>query len=130
MTIALPKCRPNAACTQVYEIFDPRVLGHLWFVAVCDGESVQMLVPTFRSERAARIFEYCYSNHPAGFLLSIDSQLELGRRIETRLAAGALSGDAALRTLCEGLAFETECGTGILAGVARTSVANLRPTQA
>ncbi len=92
--------------TQVYEFFDPRTFRHLWFVAVCDEDSVQMLVPTFLSERAARIFEHCYRKHPAGYLLSIDGQLELGRRIEGRLVSESLSGDAALRTLCEGLAFE------------------------
>lgn len=90
----------------MYEFFDARILGHLWFVAVCDDESVQMLVPTFQSERAARIFEYCYQNYPEGFLLSIDSQLELARRIENRLEAETISGAAALRTLCEGLALE------------------------
>jgi hypothetical protein len=105
VTIALPRHRSANYCTQVYEFFEDRVLGHLWFVAVCDEESVQMLVPTFRSERAARIFEYCYIHHPSGFLLSIDSQLELGRRIEDRLALETLSDDAAVRTLCEGLAF-------------------------
>ena len=105
MTIALPRHRLAGHCTQVYEFFEPRMLGHLWFVAVCDEESVQMLVPTFRSERAARLFEYCYIHHPSGYLLSIDSQLELGRRIESRLASEALSGDAAVRTLCDGLAF-------------------------
>ena len=90
----------------MYEFFDPRTFRHLWFVAVCDQTCVQMLVPTFCSERAARIFEHCYSKHPAGFLLSIDGQLELGRRIESRLESESLTGDAALRALCEGLAFE------------------------
>lgn len=108
MTIALPRQRSANTCTQVYEFFDARILGHLWFVAVCDDESVQMLVPTFRSERAARIFEYCYIHHPAGFLLSMDSQLELGRRIESRLQVEPISEEAALRKLCEGLAFENE----------------------
>ena len=106
MIVALAHRALEDRSTQVYEFFDPRTFRHLWFVAVCDEECVQMLVPTFRSERAARIFEHCYCKHPAGYLLSIDGQLELGRRIEGRLDSEALSGDAALRTLCEGLAFE------------------------
>lgn len=106
MIVALPNRLLPDRSTQVYEFFDPRTFRHLWFVAVCDEASVQMLVPTFRCERAARIFEYCYCMHPAGFLLSIDGQLELGRRIESRLEAESLSGEVAVKTLCEGLAFE------------------------
>ncbi len=106
MIVALPSRIPQDRSTQVYEFFDPRTLRHLWFVAICDEDSVQMMVPTFRSERAARIFEYCYCKHPAGFLLSIDGQLELGRRIESRSDSDPLSGDTALKTLCEGLAYE------------------------
>lgn len=106
MIVALPHRRMEPRSTQVYEFFDPRTFQHLWFVAVCDEETVQMLVPTFRSERAARIFEHCYCKHPAGYLLTIDGQLELGRRIEGRLDSESLSGDAAMKTLCEGLAFE------------------------
>ena len=106
MIVALPHRPLEDRSTQVYEFFDARTFRHLWFVAVCDPTCVQMLVPTFRTERAARIFEYCYRKHPAGFLLSIDGQLELGRRIESRLDSDSLTGDAALRSLCEGLAFE------------------------
>jgi hypothetical protein len=95
-----------ARSTQVYEFFDDRILGHLWFIAACDGESVQMLVPTFRSESAAKVFEYCYHNYPGAYLLSMDGQLELARRIETAVAGESLSGEVALRTLCEGLSFE------------------------
>ena len=103
MAITVPK-RPSAhRSTSVYEFFDSHVLGHLWFVAVSDGESVQMLAPTFQSERAARIFEFCYLRHPEGFLLSIDGQLELARRIEQRLPDG-LSEEGALGSLCQGLA--------------------------
>lgn len=96
--------------TQVYEFFDNRVLGHLWFIAMCDGESVQMLVPTFRSQKAAQIFEYCYHNYPGAYLLSIDGQLELARRIENSVAVETISGEIALRTLCEGLSFELPAG--------------------
>ena len=103
-SLTVPK-RPSASrSTHVYEFFDSSVLGRLWFVAVTDGESVQMLAPTFRSERAARIFDYCYSKHPEGFLLSIDGQLELARRIEQHLPD--LTEEAALRRLCEGLTLE------------------------
>ena len=111
MPVTLPS-RASAArrSTQVYEFFDERILGHLWFICACDGESVQMLVPTFRSERAARIFEHCYQNYPGAFLLSIDGQLELARRIEKGVAAGGLSEETALRTLCEGLSFEWPAG--------------------
>lgn len=94
--------------TQVYEFFDPRTFRHLWFVAACDEESVQMLVPTFRSERAARIFEHCYCKHPAAYLLTIDGQLELARRIEGRMDAQSPSADDALGPLFEGLPFENQ----------------------
>lgn len=106
MTVTLPRYRRAGAGTRVYEFFDPGTLEHLWFIAAFDLDSVQMLAPTFRSERAASVFEYCYRNHPGGYLLSIDSQLELGRRIEERLSVDTLSGEAALGSLCEGLAFE------------------------
>lgn len=89
--------------THVYEFFDPRVLGRLWFVAVSDGEQVQLLIPTFRSERAARVFERCVLEHPSGFLLSMDGQLELARRIEERV-------EATVESLVGGLSFEN--GTG------------------
>lgn len=111
MPLTVPN-RVSAAgrSTQVYEFFDDRNLGHLWFIAVRDGETVQMLVPTFRSERAAHVFEYCYHNYPRAYLLSIDGQLELARRIETGIAAGSLAGEIEPRTLCEGLAFEWPAG--------------------
>lgn len=96
--------------TQVYEFFDDRILGHLWFIAVCDGESVQMLVPTFRSERSAHIFEYCYHNYPGAYLLSIDGQLELARRIERAVALESIPSEIAVKTLCEGLSFEWPVG--------------------
>src|ERR1700736_5345301 len=104
--VTLPnRASPAGRSTQVYEFFDDRMLGHLWFIAVGDGESVQMLVPTFRSERAARLFEYCYHNSPGAYLLSMDGQLELTRRIEAGLAGGTIAGaEVELRTLCEGLA--------------------------
>ena len=95
--------------THIYEFFDARVLGHLWFMAVSDGESVQMMVPTFRTEKAARIFERCVIEHPSGFLLSMDGQLELGRRIESGLAEGSFSGaEIPMDQLWQGLAFEKE----------------------
>jgi hypothetical protein len=111
----VPVTLPNRASTprrstQVYEFFDDRSLGHLWFIAVCDGESVQMLMPTFRSERAAHVFEHCYHNYPGGYLLSMDGQLELARRIEARIADGSLGAEVELRTLCEGLSFEWPAG--------------------
>ncbi len=95
--------------THIYEFFDARVLGHLWFMAVSDGESVQMMVPTFRSEKAARIFERCVIEHPSGFLLSMDGQLELGRRIESGLAEGSLSSvDTPMEQLWDGLSLEKQ----------------------
>lgn len=107
MAVTLPN-RASAAgrFTRVYEFFDDRDLGHLWFVAVRDGELVQMLVPTFRSEHAAHVFEHCYHNYPGAYLLSIDGQLELARRIEMGIAAGSLTAEIELRTLCDGLSFE------------------------
>lgn len=110
MSVTLPNRASAARSTQVYEFFDNQSLGHLWFIAVRDGESVQMLVPTFRSERAAQVFEYCYHNYPGAYLLSMDGQLELARRIEASVAAGSLSGDIELQTLCEGLSFEWPAG--------------------
>lgn len=92
--------------THVYEFFDARVLGHLWFVAMSDGVAVQLLVPTFRSERAARIFERCVLEHPSGALLSMDGQLELARRIEERLTAGGVGVGASPDSLCGGLRTE------------------------
>lgn len=71
--------------TTVYEFFDSRILGRLWFVALTDGSSVQLMPPTFHTERAARIFERCVLEHPRGELLTIDGQLELARRIEGSL---------------------------------------------
>jgi hypothetical protein len=71
--------------TLIYEFFDARVLGRLWFVAISDGASVQLMVPTFHSERAARIFERCLVEEPSTQLLTMDGQLELARRIEKRL---------------------------------------------
>src|SRR5271165_6751477 len=92
--------------THIYEFFDARVLGRLWFMAVSDGESVQMMVPTFRTERAARIFERCVIEHPSGFLLSMDGQLELAHRIETGITSGTLSEvDFSAQNLLSGLAF-------------------------
>ena len=88
--------------TRVYEVFDTRVLDHLWFIAICDGASVQLIVPTFHSERAARIFERCLVEHPSGELLSMDGQLELARRIEEQLMAGT----ANLEGICGGLVAE------------------------
>ena len=80
--------RGSGRLTRVYQFFDSRVLDHVWFIAICDGASVQMIVPTFRSERAARIFERCVVDHPSGALLTLDGQLELARRIEEQLLAG------------------------------------------
>ena len=85
VTVASPG---SGRLTRVYQMFDTRVLDHLWFIAICDGASVQMIVPTFRSERAARIFERCVVDHPSGALLTLDGQLELARRIEEQLLAG------------------------------------------
>ena len=93
--------------TQLYEFFDDRNLGHLWFIAVRDGTSVQMLVPTFQSERAARLFEYCYHHYPGAYLLSIDAQLELARRVEAKLDAGIPFSQVEPWTLCEGLSYES-----------------------
>ncbi len=105
MALTVPNRPAASRATHVYEFFDSTVLGHLWFVAVTDGNAVQMLAPTFRSERSARIFEYCYNHYPDGFLMSIDGQLELAKRIEQALPQG-LTEDTALQTLCEGLALE------------------------
>ena len=80
--------RASGRLTRVFQFFDARVLDHVWFIAICDGASVQMIVPTFRSERAARIFERCVVDHPSGALLTLDGQLELARRIEEQLLAG------------------------------------------
>ena len=88
--------------TRVYEFFDTRVLDHLWFIAICDGASVQLIVPTFGSERAARIFERCLLDHPSGALLSLDGQLELARRIEDQLVAGVTN----VEGVCGGLMAE------------------------
>src|SRR5579883_1883384 len=73
--------------TLVYEFFDARVLGRLWFVAMSDGASVQLMTPTFQSERAARIFERCLSEYPNSRMLTIDGQLELARRIEAHVGS-------------------------------------------
>ncbi len=94
--------------TLVYEFFDARVLGHLWFIALTDGSSVQLLVPTFRSEQAAKVFERCVLEHPTSALLTLDGQLELGRRIESHLAAGGSVRESEVSLLCEGLPFERD----------------------
>jgi hypothetical protein len=102
MALTIPKKgRVYGRATHVYEFFDLRVLGHLWFIAVNEGEMVQMLAPTFRSEQAARIFEHCYLYYPGEFLLSIDGQLELAARIERRLAHGGIAEESALELLSE-----------------------------
>lgn len=92
--------------TLVYEFFDPRVLGHLWFVALSDGATVQLLAPTFRSERAARIFERAVLEHPSGLLLSIDGQLELARRIESQFEQVKVTIEPGLEALLSGLPVE------------------------
>ncbi len=66
-----------------------------------------MMVPTFRSERAARVFERCVLEHPAGALLTIDGQLELARRIERQLAAGPVPSEVPGEHLFSGLPYET-----------------------
>ncbi len=90
--------------TRVYEFFDSRVLAHFWFIALSEGDDVQMMVPTFRSERAARVFERCVSEHPACSLLSMDGQLELARRIEKQLASSG--SEAPVEHLLSGLPYE------------------------
>lgn len=92
--------------TLVYEFFDPTVLGHLWFVAMTDGANVQLMPPTFKSEAAARIFEQCVVEHPSEALLTIDSQLELARRIERSLAEGRQPEDLTLAELYKDLPVE------------------------
>ncbi len=94
--------------TLVYEFFDARVLGHLWFIALTDGTSVQLMVPTFRSERAAHVFERCVLESPTAALLTLDGQLELGRRIERHLDAAGDADELELSLLCEGLPFEKD----------------------
>jgi hypothetical protein len=89
--------------TAVYEFFDGRVLGRLWFVALTDGASVQLMPPTFHSERAARMFERCVVEHPSGVLISMDGQLELARRIENHLEKHGNTASPGWESLCEGL---------------------------
>ena len=93
--------------TRVYEFFDARVLSHFWFIALSDGDDVQMMVPTFQSERAARVFERCVMEHPACSLLSMDGQLELARRIEKQLAAAGGGPEVTSEHLLGGLPLET-----------------------
>lgn len=92
--------------TRVYEFFDARVLTHLWFIALSEGDDVQMMVPTFKSERAARVFERCVLEHPAGSLLSMDGQLELARRIEKQLSAANAGTPLQAEPLMSGLPSE------------------------
>jgi hypothetical protein len=90
MPVSIPsRSSASGRTTRVYEFFDSRVLAHFWFIALSDGDEVQMMVPTFQSERAARVFERCVLEHPASALLSMDGQLELARRIERQLASGS-----------------------------------------
>jgi hypothetical protein len=104
MPVSIPaRSSASGRTTRVYEFFDSRVLAHFWFIALSDGDDVQMMVPTFRSERAARVFERCVLEHPAGALLSMDGQLELARRIERQLASGA---EAPSEQLMSGLPYE------------------------
>lgn len=93
--------------TRVYEFWDARVLAHFWFIALSDGSEVQMMVPTFHSERAARVFERCVLEHPAGSLLTMDGQLELARRIERQLASGPTAGEGPVEHFLGGLPYET-----------------------
>ncbi|MBV8820544.1 MAG: hypothetical protein JO022_19445 [Acidobacteriaceae bacterium] len=88
--------------TIVYEWIDPPLLDRLWFIALSDGTAVQLLAPTFRSERAARLFERCVLEHPGGTMLSIDGQLELARRVEG-FVESAGQDEAALKSLCSDL---------------------------
>lgn len=107
MSVAIPRGGPaGRRNTLVYEFFDARVLGHMWFIAISDGASVQMLVPTFQSEQAARIFERCVLDYPSSFLLTMDSQLELARRIEHQLASGNQPKEGQVEALFAGLAVE------------------------
>jgi hypothetical protein len=105
MPVSIPsRSSASGRTTRVYEFFDARVLAHFWFIALSDGDEVQMMVPTFQSERAARIFERCVLEHPPSSLLSIDGQLELARRIERQLA----SGEGATDHLMNGLPYEPQ----------------------
>jgi hypothetical protein len=105
MPVSIPsRSSSSGRTTRVYEFFDSRVLAHFWFIALSDGDEVQMMVPTFQSERAARVFERCVLEHPASALLSMDGQLELARRIERQLAGGDGSGDH----LMNGLPYEPQ----------------------
>ena len=92
----------------VYEFFDERVLSHLWFIALSDGVSVQLLAPTFQTERAARIFERCLTQHPSAKLLTVDSQLELARRIEALMPEPGQDFASSFESLCAGLALDSQ----------------------
>ena len=107
MPVSIPsRSSVSGRTTRVYEFFDSRVLMHFWFIALSDGDEVQMMVPTFRSERSARVFERCVLEHPASALLSIDGQLELARRIERQLESGTASAEVPGDHLMNGLPFE------------------------
>ncbi len=109
--VSIPtRTSPSGRATQIYEFFDSQLLTHFWFIALSDGDSVQMLVPTFQSERAARIFERCVVEHPSAYLLSIDGQLELARRIEKQIVETTSASEVHLDSLLGGLAYEQAAG--------------------
>lgn len=108
MPVSIPtRSSASGRTTRVYEFFDSRVLTHFWFIALSEGDDVQMMVPTFQSERAARVFERCVLEHPPNSLLTIDGQLELARRIEKQLSVSQAGHEMPVDYLLGGLPYET-----------------------
>lgn len=109
MPVTIQNRGPGAnPISLVYEFFDDRVLSHLWFIALSDGVSVQMLAPTFQTERAARVFERCLTQYPSAKLLTLDGQLELARRIEELASVPGHDFEPSFESLCAGLALERQ----------------------